>query len=58
MGAVDWDCMEKARHITEHDKYDNKATGFWGNTTHQPFISHLEDTPKHVMSHWTLTFLL
>lgn len=52
-GGCGWGPHEKARHITEHDKYDNKTSGFLGNgSSDSPFFL-FEYTHKRVMSHRT-----
>lgn len=55
-GGCGWGLHEKARHITEHDTYDNKAAGFPGNGASESLFLP-EDARKHVMSHRTLKFL-
>lgn len=53
-----WGLHEKARHITEQEKYDNKTSGFPGNWASEAPVFLLEDARKHVMSHMThLRFL-
>lgn len=46
-----WGLHEKDRHITEHDKYDNRTAGFLGNRPSESPTFLLEDAHKHVMSH-------
>lgn len=56
-GGCGWGLHEKARHIIEHDKYDNKAAGFLGNVASESPVFPLEDARKRTRSHRTLRFV-
>lgn len=52
MVAVAGECMKKARRIAEHEKYDNKITGFPGDRVVEPHVFLMnKNAHKHVMSH-------